>query len=313
MTDQNTGVNNSGQQPKRNNTVIFIAIIALLLGVNIYLFMSKNKVTEQRDDVMSQLDTMTSDRDNVKVEYDAALARLDLLVGKNAQLDSLVANQNSEIGRLRGEIQKILSNSRSTANDYARAKNLIAQLNSKVKTYEERIAELENDNSRLNKYNELLEEERDSTVSNNIALSQKVRLGSVLHASNIRMLPIDLRRGGKKEKETSKASRVDVLRVTFDIDENRIAEDGTKDLYVRIVKPDGTLLSNAAYGSGETETYDGQDLQYTTSKQVSLKQGEPVSNIMVDWKQDSDYDRGTYRIEIYNAGYKIGSGSVSLK
>jgi len=313
MSDQNTEVREGSQTPKRNNTVIYIVIIAILLGVNIYLFVSKNRVTGQRDTAMSQLDTVSADRDNIKTEYDAALARLDLLVGKNAQLDSIVANQNSEIGRLRSQIQNILSNSRSTAADYARARTLIAQLNKRVKGYEERIAELEADNTRLNKYNEVLVEERDSTVTTNIALSQKVRLGSVLHASNIRMAPIDLRRGGKKEKETTKASRVDVFRVTFDIDENKIAEDGVKELFIRIIGPNGNLLSNAAYGSGVTDTYDGQTLNYTMAKQISLKQGEPVSDIIIDWHQDSDYDRGTYRIEIFNEGYKIGGGSINLR
>src|SRR5690606_5938351 len=129
---------------------------------------------------------------------------------------------------------------------------------------------------RLNKYNEVLVKERDSTVSTNIALSQKVRLGSVLHASNIRMVPIDLRRGGKKEKQTTKANQVDVFRVSFDIDENRIAEAGIKDLYIRILSPQGNLLSNAAYGSGVSQTFDGQTLNYTMAKQVSLNQGEPV-------------------------------------
>lgn len=313
MSVQNTGERHSSSSPKRNNTIIYIVIIAVLLIGNVYLFMSNKSVSDERDNVMSQLDTLSADRDNIKEEYDAALARLDLLVGKNAQLDSIVASQKSEVGRLRSQIQEILSNSRSNAADYAKARELIVQLKTRVKTYEERIAELEADNTRLNKYNEVLLSERDATATTNIALSQKVRLGSVLHASNIRMIPIDLRRGGKKERETSKAKKVDVFRVSFDIDENRIAEDGIKNLFIRIIGPSGTLLSNAAYGSGETETHDGQKLSYTVAKQISLKQGESVRDITVDWNQDSDYDRGIYDIEIYNEGYKIGSGTTNLK
>lgn len=311
MTEQNTEVNSP--TPKRNNTTIYIAIIAVLLGLNIFLFVSRSRISSQRDEARSALDTLTTDRDAIKTEYDAALARLDLLVGKNAQLDSIVSNQNSELSRLRNEIQNILSNSRATAADYSRARKLVGQLNSKVKTYAERIAELEADNTRLNKYNAVLVEERDSTVTTNIALSQKVRLASVLHASNIRMVPIDLRRGGKREKETSKASRVDIFRITFDIDENRIAEDGVKELFIRILSPNGNLLSNAAYGSGVSETYDGQTLNYTLAKQISLKQGESVKDVVVDWHQDSNYERGDYKIEIFNEGYKIGSGSINLK
>jgi len=298
---------------KRNNTAIYAVIIAALIGVNIYLFMSKNKASNELEKTTLQLDTVSTDRDNMRGEYDAALARLDMLVGKNAQLDSLVAGKDSEIGRLKSQIQTILSNSRANASDLSRARTLITQLNRKVKSYEERIAELEGENSRLNEYSQTITKERDSTVTTNIALAQKVRLGAVLHASNIRLTPLDLKRNGKVERETGKANRVDVLRVTFDIDENRIAENGVKDLYLRIVDPQGRLLSNAAYGSGVSSTYDGQTLNYTLAKQVNLKQGEPVSNVTVDWQQESDYERGSYNIEIYNEGYRIGGGSVTLK
>ncbi len=49
------------------------------------------------------------------------------------------------------------------------------------------------------------------------------------------------------------------------------------------------------------------------AKQVHLKQGEPVKNITLDWNQDNTYARGNYTIEIYNEGYKIGSGNINLR
>lgn len=310
---QNTEENESTRKTNKNRMIILWIVIGVLLAGNIYFFAGRRNADQKLEEATSRLDTVVADRDNIQGEYDAALARLDLLVGKNAQLDSLVASKDSEIGRLRSQIQGIISNSRSTASDYARARQLIAELNSRVKTYEERIAELESDNTRLNKYNEVLIQERDSTVTTNIALSQKVRLGAVLHASNIRMTPIELKRGGRKEKETSKARKVDIFRITFDIDENRIAEDGEKEVLIRILDPENNLLSNAAYGSGVSSTFDGKNLNYTLAKTVSLKQGEPVRNIVADWNQDSDYKRGDYIIEIYNQGYKIGEGRIHLK
>ncbi len=310
---QITEQTSSNQPSNRNRTIIFISIIGVLLALNIYLFLSKNKVSEERDLAYSQMDTISVERDEVTEEYDAALARLDLLVSKNTQLDSMVNSRDSEIARLRSQIHSILNNSRSTAADYARARTLIAEMNSRIKGYQERIAELEGENTRLESYAEVLQEERDSAVTTNIALAQKVRLGAVLHASNIRMEPIDLRRSGRKEKTTEKAKNVDIFRITFDIDENRITDDGLKDIYLRILGPNGQLLSNAAYGSGVTTTHDGQTLNYTIHKQVNLKQGQPVKNIVADWNQDSDYARGTYTIELYNEGYKIGSGSINLR
>ena len=173
---------------------------------------------------------------------------------------------------------------------------------------DERIAELEKENGNLNNQNTTLTKERDSTASQNATLKQ---VGSVLHASNIRMTPLHVKHNGK-EKETEKAKRVDVIKIQFDIDENRIAESGTKDLYLRIIAPGGTVISEGLLGSGNTTLSDNSSINYTMMKQVPLQKGEPVKDISVDWRQVGDYKRGTYTIEIYNSGYKIGSGNVTL-
>lgn len=299
--------------PRRNNTWIYVTIIAVLLLTNILLFVNRNKVVEQRDDAEIQFATSDSSRRAVETEYNAALTRLDELVSKNAQMDSLLSDRDSEVARLKRQIDAIVRDKNASAADLGRAKRLIASLNAKVKGYEERIAELEEANVELTTANLSLEKERDSAVTENVGLQEKVKLGAVLHASNIRMQPIDLKRGGRKIKETEKASKTDVLRINFDIDENRIAESGRKEIFLRITGPDGNVLSNAAYGSGVTTAHDGQSLNYTLLKQVDLQQNQPVKDITIDWNQDSDYKRGNYNIEIYHEGHKIGGGTVALK
>ncbi|HXS37347.1 MAG TPA: hypothetical protein VN721_11650 [Flavipsychrobacter sp.] len=310
--NQNTSQENQqySSKPPRNNTVIYWIVIGVLLIVCIYMFVSRRNLSQQNDQTTAQLVTSDSSRKSVENDYNAALARLDQLVSKNSQMDSMINDKNGEVAKLKSQIQSILSDSKASAQQLAKAKDLINLLNSKTKSYEERIAELENENTNLTGQNQQLSKERDSTVTQNIALK---KIGSVLHASNIRLVPLQLRKGGKKEKETTKAKRVDVLRIYFDIDENRIAEGGTKDIYLRITSPDGTILSNAAYGSGVTTTIDGKSLNYTVDKQVQLQQNQPVNDVTVDWHQDSDYAKGEYKIDIFNEGYEIGSGSVTLK
>ena len=300
-------------RPRRNNTWIYGGIIALLLGTNIYLFVNKNKIAEQRQTALTQRDSAVTTRDALNGEYQAAIARLDQLNTTNAQLNNEIKDKDGELQKLRSQLQGIMSKEHKTESDYAKARALIASLNSKVTSYETRIAKLEGENKTLTAQNTTLTEENTKVTSENTGLQQKVKLGAVLHASNIRMEAINLRRHGTKEKETSKARKTDILRITFDIDENRIAENGTKELYLRITGPDGRLLSNAAYGSGVTAAQDGQQLAYTLAKQINLTQNVPVKDVNIDWNQDSDYQRGTYAIEIYNEGLRIGGGSVALK
>ncbi len=294
---------------KRNNTWIYLVIIAVLLGTNIYLFLNRNTLTERT--MIAETETAIADSARLAVEndYKAALARLDDLVSKNTALNNEISDKDGEIERMKKELRSIMAKRNATAEDLRRARVLIGELNTKARTYEERIAELEGENLTLSEANTSLSRERDSIVSETATIK---RLGSVLHASNIRMLPIDVRRSGK-EKETGKAKRVDVFRIYFDINENRLAEDGDKELYLRISGPDGKLLSNAAYGSGITTDADGNTLNYTLLKEVSLVKGRPVKDVTVDWRQESDYQKGSYNIGIYNEGYLIGTGNVVLK
>jgi len=76
-----------------------------------------------------------------------------------------------------------------------------------------------------------------------------------------------------KEKETVKAKKVDKLRITFDLDENRISTSGVKDLYISITAPDGTPVAVEALGSGKFTTRDGQDKFFYTQNWNQLHTG----------------------------------------
>src|ERR1043165_2328454 len=299
-------------KPQRNNTWIFLGVIAVLLAACIYLFVSRSNVQQQASNLKDTVQVTVAAKESLNTEYQAAIARLDQLNTTNAQLNNEIKDKDGELQKMRSELQGIMSKQHRTESDNAKAKALIAKLNSKVSSYEEQIAKLQGENKQLTAQNTTLSEEKQKVTEENTGLQRQVKLGAVLHASNIRMEAINLKRHGTKEVETSKAKKADRLRVVFDIDENRIAESGTKEIILRITGPDGRLLSNAAYGSAVTTLDDGQQLSYTLSKQVSLVQNTPVKGISVDWTQDSDYQRGTYAIDIYNGGFRIGGGSVTL-
>jgi hypothetical protein len=160
--------------------------------------------------------------------------------------------------------------------------------------------------------------QRDDAQKNydsaNVVIKQKedvIDVGSTLHASNFSIVGLKERSGGK-EKETSTAKRVDKLRISFQIDENRITPTGPKDIYISITAPDGKPVTVDALGSGKFVTRDGVERPYTKKMSINYVQGqkEPVQ---VEWSQNSDFQTGNYKIEIYNNGFKIGEGTRSFK
>ncbi len=145
-------------------------------------------------------------------------------------------------------------------------------------------------------------------MEKNIALKMA---GAVLHASNIRLEAVHRRPGGK-EKETFNSKKVDEIRIAFDIDENYIAENGTKQIYVRVIAPHNRILySNAS--SGIMHTVKEGELTFSLMKEIDLVKNEPLKNVVVEWMQRETYSGGLYKIELYNGGYKIGEGGIKLK
>jgi hypothetical protein len=296
--------------PKKNYSKILIGLLAISLVGNAYLLVSKNKVTQQNNFLISENTDINAAKDTLQGQYDAALARLDDLTGKNAELDQMVKDKDGELAKLKSEIKSLLGKKNASIADLKKAQSLIGSLRGKVRSYEERISELEIANSNLTNENTQLYKENDSVTEE---AAKMKRLGSVLHISNIKMEPINQKRNGEKEVETTKAKRVDILRVVFDIDENRIAESGLNEIFVIIEGPGGKLLSNAAFGSGVTADAEGNPVNYTIVKRVNLERSQKMSNVSVDWKQENNYQKGDYTISFYNGGYKIGSGNVQLR
>jgi len=298
---------------KKSNSIIYWLVILVLLAGCLFLFKSRNDIINENTANIAQkqkeIDSVKTDRASLQTDFDAASAKIDQLVSQNSKLDSALQGDKAQMAKLQGQIRTILNNKNATQAELNKAREMITMLTDQTKHYQERIAELEKENTQLTGQNQVLTKERDSTVEKNIALK---KVGSVLHASNIRMEAIHKRRNGK-EKETSKAKKADELRITFDIDENRIAESGTKQLYLRIMAPGGTVLSSPSNASGAMTNSNGDQLSYSVLKNILLTQNQPVKDITVDWHQDGDYAKGAYHIEIYSEGYKVGGGDVDLK
>ncbi len=271
----------------------------------------KNKTNETIVQQGTQIDSISSSRDALQQEYNAANARLDDLISQNSRMDSLVKTKDKELADTKARIQSILSNKNATQAELAEARKLIEQLKTNIAGYQETIERLEGEKLVLAGERDVARKERDSVGIVKDSLNKEVGLGSVLHASNIKLQPIQVKKNGK-EVETSKAKRADMMRVIFDLDENRIAPTGDKEIYVAITAPDGSPLAVEALGSGRFSLEDGTEKLYTAKKTVAYVKGEKQT-VSMDWKQNSDFKPGDYSVEIYHNGFRIGSGKVNLK
>jgi predicted nuclease with TOPRIM domain len=313
----------SPQQPKSrdNRAIIYGVLIAALLGTWGYIIWDKSKSNETITQLQSQYSNVDSSRNAIQQEYNDALARLDSATGNNTQLQGVLSERRNEIEGLKKQISHITNNRNATAAELSRARGLINQLNMKIDDMYAEIQRLRGENQTLTTANQRLGREKEQLntekgqLQENLTTTESARrevedVASTLHASNMNITPIKVKNSGK-EKETTTAKRVDLLRISFDLDENRIAASGNKELYVAVTAPDGRPVTMAS-GSGTFDTREEGSKTYTNRINVPYEQGKR-STVSFDWKQEGRYQLGEYKIQVYHNGYKIGEGKTALK
>ncbi len=283
----------------------YVAVLLIILATTIYSCSSKSgtdsSATPQQ--VIDQLNNTSRANDTMRTALDAYKLQVDQLKTQVANLDTAVTLKEASISKLTKEAAKYKKNSRKYAAALKKAKKEIANLKEDNKNYLVRIDQLENDKR-------VVLQKRDSIMNEYFSLKH---LASVLDISNMRLATLNLKHHGKKEKKTVKARKTKIMRVTFDIDENRVADNGTKKLYIVIIGPDGNTLANNM-GSGSITDNNGRSMQYSVEKDVDLHKNERIKDVTTDWRQNDGvvYKRGAYTIEVYNDGYEVGNGKVYL-
>jgi FtsZ-binding cell division protein ZapB len=318
-TNYPTAGSGNDNRPANNNTTrnVLIGLLAVgLLGTWGYVLYDKNKTTEEIQVKSAEVTTATSARDSVQTIYNEALTRLDSLVGTNNSLTSELGDRQTEIVKLKNEINRIVRNKNASQADLQRARTLIGQLNGKINNLEMEVARLMGENQQLATSNTVLTNEKvqlqtdlRTTTTQKDELAAKVDVGSTFSASNISIKGVDVK-GNGKEKETDKAKKVNKMVVSFDV-ENRIAPSGPADLYVVVSGPDGQVISNPSMGSGILSTRTDGERQFTYKASIEYEQGTR-RNVSVPLTQDK-FQVGNYKIEVYQNGFKIAEGTRSLR
>ncbi len=290
-----------------------IGLVIALLATWGYIIWDKSKVKETIQQKDAQYSSVVSEKDTLKSLLDEATMRYDVLKTSNAKKDSTITAKDRDIAEKKARIQGILSKSNATKEELAQAKTLIASLNTDIESYKVQVETLKGENQQLTVEKQAVTQQRDAVIKNYDSAKSVIKakedvidVGSTLHASGFNIAGIERKNSGK-EKETTKAKKVDMLRISFTLDENRIAESGNKDLYVCITAPDGKPIAVEALGSGMFRTRDGEDKSFTQKVQVQYTQGQRQV-VSFDWKQNSPFQVGDYKIEVFHNGFKIGEG-----
>jgi len=310
---------NAGNQPnagKGKNLAIGILCVALV-GLGIYTIADKNQSGNTIQQQQTQIATISDEKSDIQKSFDASLVRLDSMTTVKKGLESQLSENNKEISKDKVEIRSILNKKNATAAELNKAKDLIANLNSKISDMEQQVAQLTQQNQALVQDTMALTQDKQqlttnlaATTATNQVLEQKVDVASTLNASNIVITPVKVK-GNGEEKVTVRAKRADKLMISFNVT-NRIVTPGSTDVYVSIIGPDGKPVMAKTTESGTLTTRDQGDVPYTAKVPVVLDSTRTKS-VQFGFSPAQRFEEGNYTISIYQNGFKIGEATQELK
>lgn len=295
------------KKPKdRSKIYFFIIAFSALLATNLYFYIKYRSSGEK-------LYTVTLQKENLQIELDRLEAELD-----NFYTDELFGSEDIQAKELQArhiiaEIRESLEDNEMSEEDLLLAKQQVSGLRDNVTKLKGDVIDLRVKNELLRKENEKLSREiaenQDKILglqSENNNLENKVSVASHIKVSNIHLSGIEISKRGKVSLE-GRAKRIDKMQINFSIVDNPLTDKGEKDVYVRIINPQGNLIADA----DNIFYVHGEKLQYTMKQEIDFtNNGEEYAFF---WTDPNGFKKGAYTILLYSDNSIMGRSSIVLK
>jgi myosin heavy subunit len=293
-------------EQKSNNTKILVAVIILLIvGMGIagyFIFNQKTQIEELQEESSLNKQQLEDEYENLSMQYEGFKLNI-----KNDSLLQKLTNEQAKVQRLLEELKTVKAENKA---EISRLNKELATLRQVLKSYIVQIDSLNRANEQLRQEKKEITDKYQQTTRtlNEVTqqkenLTEKVTLAAKLDATNI-----SVQATNSKGKVQKKISKVEQLIINFSITKNITAEPGERTIYVRIMKPDNDVLTKSR---ANTFAFENRDINYSIKRIVEYG-GEEVGVTMY-WNVEEYLMPGTYRIDIFADGNRIGMKSFTME
>ncbi|WP_333694801.1 hypothetical protein [Flavobacterium sp.] len=282
---------------------IILVLSLLLLASLAYMFKMSSDSKKDNQQIVELTDEKAKVLDELnilKTTYDAAIA-------ENTSMSEELIAERAKVIKLMEQVKK----GEADAVTLKKYRKQIDELQSKMNA-------LIRENEALTKMNQQLTAEIDSTkvvlieakeynqvlAGQNEELSKTVEIASKLSILNLKTAAFKVRSSGK-EVATDKASRADILKISFTIAENKVAKSGDKSYYVQVIDSKNNVL-------GEKKLIEFGDKSLTYSFITTVKYENSTVNVSENLPGEK-FEKGTYFVNIFDKGELVSKTSFTLK
>jgi len=283
-----------------------ISLMAVALAVLAVLFL------RQRSELTDLVDQMTIEKEELEAEYEDLAVQFDGYQQMDIRNDSLQDLLSREQQRVQDLLEELRETKASNARRIAELKKELATVRAVMKDYVRQIDSLNVTNERLTAENirvttenRQMKEENTQLTTLNTQLSETVTRASMLEvtACTVTML-------NKHDKKTRMHNQARKLQFDYSIARNITCTPGMKDLYARVITPDGLLL---AENENNTFAFESGEIPYSLLQPFEYSGETFHGTAYCTLDEGYKVQKGYYTVDFFCDGNLIGSFPFQLK
>ena len=289
---------------KKGFIVALVAVILVLMGGLVYLFMNLQEQKQVNRDMQELAELDKQEMENEYERFALQYSEMRTQINNDSIVEQLTQEQ-MKTQQLLEELKKVKADD---AREITRLKKELATVREVLRSYIIQVdslnrlnESLKQENSRVNAELEQRNQQVAGLSSEKASLSEKVAIAAQLDATNINLSLLN-----KRDKPTKKLKDTKKMHVSFTITKNVTASNGNRTVYVRIQNPGGNTLIG-----GGSFPYENKNLQYSMKKIVEYS-GEEVT-VNTYWDVSQMLEGGQYRVSIFADGNMIGSRTFNFE
>ena len=292
----------------QTSTLLWIILAVLLVALGALGYLYWNQHTEMNELV----EQMTIEKEELQEEYEDLAIQFDGYQNMDIRNDSLQDLLAREQQRVQDLLEELRQTKASNARRIAELKKELATVRAVMKDYVRQIDSLNATNARLTVENEQVKRENkqvrtrnEELTQANTALTETVTRASMLEITSCSLIMLN-----KNDKKTRMASHVRKLQFDFVIARNITCTPGLKELYARIIAPDGSLLLE---NDAKTFPFENLYIPYTLAQQFEYAGEAYNGTCYCPLDEEEEVQTGFYTIDFFCDGNLIGSFPFQLK
>lgn len=281
--------------------IIIVLLSLLLLGSFFYIYKMSDRSKKVIVDLNQKNASFNEEKESILKNLEKSQLLLDEALAGKSKLSQELTDEKEKIKSLINELEnskqlnqeKLLSLRKGSDDADARILALLKEVNLFK--------------NKIDSTNTVLKKERitkDTLLHSNKKLTTKLSSAAKLSYYSFQTKTYKSKDSGKLIK-TNSSGRVNLIKISFIIGENSLANQENKEYYVQIIDANNNIL-----GEKKSETINGKSLTYSSSKKIKYMNQTTDVEFSV---AANDLSKGTYYVNVFDKTTLILKSTFELK